>query len=81
MLNLDKPKEPTEVKTEDGTAKPNVNDNFGLRLDQYAKKNAYMKVSSCLFCLFNFSVLVQRNSIQKGRNIYICRCNCCQSFY
>ncbi|GBM56771.1 SWI/SNF complex subunit SMARCC2 [Araneus ventricosus] len=43
MLNLDKGKEPSEVKTEDGTAKPNINDNFGLRLDQYAKKNAYMK--------------------------------------
>lgn len=47
MLNLDKPKETAEVKTEEGTAaKPNVNDNFGLRLDQYAKKNAYMKVSN-----------------------------------
>ncbi|KAG8190562.1 hypothetical protein JTE90_014041 [Oedothorax gibbosus] len=45
MLNLDKPKETPEVKTEDGAAaKPVVNDsNFGLRLDQYAKKNAYMK--------------------------------------
>lgn len=44
MLNLDKGKENTEPKTEEGTAKPAVNDNFGLRLDQYAKKNAYMKV-------------------------------------
>ncbi|PRD20926.1 UNVERIFIED_CONTAM: SWI/SNF complex subunit SMARCC2 [Trichonephila clavipes] len=43
MLNLDKGKEASEVKTEDGAAKPNINDNFGLRLDQYAKKNAYMK--------------------------------------
>lgn len=43
MLNLDKGKEASEVKTEDGVAKPNINDNFGLRLDQYAKKNAYMK--------------------------------------
>ncbi|XP_035211285.1 SWI/SNF complex subunit SMARCC2-like isoform X1 [Stegodyphus dumicola] len=43
MLNLDKGKENAETKTEEGTAKPAVNDNFGLRLDQYAKKNAYMK--------------------------------------
>ncbi|GIY78506.1 hypothetical protein CEXT_592001 [Caerostris extrusa] len=43
MLNLDKGKEGNDVKTEDATAKPNINDNFGLRLDQYAKKNAYMK--------------------------------------
>ncbi|GFQ87677.1 hypothetical protein TNCT_679511 [Trichonephila clavata] len=43
MLNLDKGKEASEVKTEEGAAKPNINDNFGLRLDQYAKKNAYMK--------------------------------------
>ncbi|GFR28809.1 hypothetical protein TNCT_87291, partial [Trichonephila clavata] len=44
MLNLDKGKEASEVKTEEGAAKPNINDNFGLRLDQYAKKNAYMKL-------------------------------------
>lgn len=43
MLNLDKGKENAEPKTEEGTAKPPINDNFGLRLDQYAKKNAYMK--------------------------------------
>ena len=46
MLNLDKGKENAEPKTEEGTAKPPINDNFGLRLDQYAKKNAYMKVST-----------------------------------
>ncbi|XP_015907833.2 SWI/SNF complex subunit SMARCC2 isoform X1 [Parasteatoda tepidariorum] len=43
MLNLDKGKETPEVKTEEGVTKPPINDNFGLRLDQYAKKNAYMK--------------------------------------
>lgn len=47
MLNLDKGKENAEPKTEEGTTKPPINDNFGLRLDQYAKKNAYMKVSFC----------------------------------
>lgn len=44
MLTLDKGKENVEVKSEDNVAKSNINDNFGLRLDQYAKKNAYMKV-------------------------------------
>ncbi|XP_054712292.1 LOW QUALITY PROTEIN: SWI/SNF complex subunit SMARCC2-like [Uloborus diversus] len=41
MLNLDKGKENVEPKNDE--TKPNLNDSFGLRLDQYAKKNAYLK--------------------------------------
>lgn len=43
MLNLDKAKECIENKPDDPSAKAQLGDNFGLRMDQYAKKNAYMK--------------------------------------
>ncbi|XP_076339637.1 SWI/SNF complex subunit SMARCC2-like isoform X1 [Tachypleus tridentatus] len=43
MLNLDKNKENGDTKSEEKTSTPPIGDNFGLRLDQYAKKNAYMK--------------------------------------
>lgn len=69
MLNLDKGKENAEPKTEEGATKPPINDNFGLRLDQYAKKNAYMKVSSFICILLhnlkfmNFVVFAPLNLI------------------
>lgn len=42
MLNLDKTKEAPEAKTEE-SAKSTIGDMLGLKMDQYAKKNAYMK--------------------------------------
>ncbi|XP_064471022.1 SWI/SNF complex subunit SMARCC2-like isoform X3 [Ornithodoros turicata] len=42
MLNLDKAKEVPEGKVEEG-AKATIGDMLGLKMDQYAKKNAYMK--------------------------------------
>lgn len=45
MLNLDKAKEVgTDGKPEEGgAAKPAIGDMLGLKMDQYAKKNAYLK--------------------------------------
>ena len=42
LLSLQPNKENAEVKTEDGKPVP-LPDNFGLKMDQYAKKNAYFK--------------------------------------
>ena len=43
MLNMPVPKDGPEVKSEDKSGVSALSDNFGLKMDQYAKKNAYFK--------------------------------------
>ena len=43
MLNMPAPKDSNDIKSEDKSGVSPLSDNFGLKMDQYAKKNAYFK--------------------------------------